>query len=156
MYRRTGYRGNKTTRTTRTTRKSRPSYGAPKRSTTPYRTKRRAKKSKARTRFDHLPDHLRGYGAGKGGLSFSNETSQDNPLYCHNHQMMEYYKKKNESLVAQNPFSRRYGKGRRNINRSNISNLGQGLRPNGPKNEDFGDQGGGGFKRGRGGVAFVV
>ena len=63
------------------------------------------KQSKARTRFDHLPASQQGYARqGGGGLSFSNETSLGNPLYTQNHNMMEHYKKKNEKIVAADPY----------------------------------------------------
>ena len=71
---------------------------------------------------------------GGGGVSFSNETSNGNPLSNYNPEYLEYFKRQNEQLVAQDPFKK---SGRKN----------QGGMGGGGGND-------GGMAKGRGGVAF--
>ena len=75
--------------------------------------------------------------AGGGGVSFSNETSNGNPLSNYNPEYLEYFKRQNEQLVAQDPFKK---SGRRN--RGGMGGGGGG------------GGNGGGMTKGRGGVAF--
>ena len=121
------------------------------------RPKYLTKHSKARTRFDHLPPSQQGYARqGGGGLSFSNETSLGNPLYTHNPKMMEHYKRKNEQIVANDPYGhggkyRNRGAGNRSSGMAGVMGSSVGGRMG---NYGGSSNGGGGMKKGRGGVAF--
>ena len=124
-----------------------------------------AKPTKARTRFDGIPASQQGYSRqGGGGLSFSNETSLGNPLYTQSPQLMNYYKKQNEQIVANDPYGHK-----RNINKNQGNSSGGmagvmgggGSGNGGGVGETYsggnnGGNGGQGMRQGRGGVSFNV
>ena len=71
---------------------------------------------------------------GGGGVSFTNETSNGNPLCNYNPEYLEYFKRKNEQIVAQDPYKK--------SGRKNQGGMGGGGGNNG------------GMTKGKGGVAF--